>query len=50
MYKSIKLIGKGKYIVKFRISNTVEMVYRVLIFLVEKIFNSIKIIIAAVIY
>lgn len=41
MYKSIKLIGKGKYIVKFRIS-TVEMVYRVLIFLVEKILIVLK--------
>ena len=50
MYKSIKLFGKGKYIVKFRISNTVEIVCGVILFLVEKIFNSIKIIIAAIIY
>ena len=50
MYKSIKLIGKGKYIVKFRIPNMVAMVCGVLLFLVEKIFNTIKIIIAAIIY
>lgn len=49
MYKSIKLTGKGKYILKFRIPNTVVMVCRVLLFLVEKIFNSIKITIAAII-